>query len=308
MSPFIRLFMSSCVFLAGCGPKASDVNIQATWGRNLSELGITPIYPPSEDLFVGDIQLLIPNPCDTGAISNQPQSILIGSIPMADIQAAIEQYYDQRPQLPSTSKPPSNTTPTKGAVQPAASKVSITTPGSATVSVAPTGQASTTTAAASSSSSPPVPAQPTADAKTPIFPNGKKGSPMARFRLVAFPDFSYSDFAAGGIGATIPIHGVNVTAGADKQSSRQNDVSVNQVEEAMLPAPVMLRLISDYLHGLHRSDILNKPNVSFLKSLYEQQMISNLGCSQPGQHSSKPAYVVFITRVVAAQPIPIATS
>ncbi len=63
-----RMLIPWCALLAGCGPKASELNVQATWGKNLSELGITPIYPPNEDVFVGDIQLLIQNPCDTNCL------------------------------------------------------------------------------------------------------------------------------------------------------------------------------------------------------------------------------------------------
>ncbi len=83
----------------------------------------------------------------------------------------MEAYYSERPQLPSTSKPPSvstTTIPAKGAPAAAQSKVTLSTPGAATISIganAPVGSAAAAAAGANA-----VPPEPTADAKNPIFP------------------------------------------------------------------------------------------------------------------------------------------
>ena len=299
-----RMLLACCVLLFGCGHSGSDLNVQATWGKNLSALGITPIYPPKEDLYVGDILLYVPNPCTNGAVSNQPQSILLGSIPTADVQTALEDYYGQRQQLPETSKPP-ETKPAPAKASPAAAaRISITTPGAATVSVTPPGQPGSgpSTAASPSSSGPTVDPQRTADAKNPIFAGKSKGKPFTRLRMTAFPDFSFSDFSSGGIGATVPVEGVNVSGGVSGQKGRQGLVSVSQVEEEMLPASAMYRLVEHFLTVSHGAGVVNRDIIDNYRTAYTNQMMTALGCLRADQHDlNKDAYIIFVSRVFYAR-------
>ena len=287
-----------CALLSACSPSGSDLNVQATWGKNLAELGVTPIYPPAEDMQVGDIELWVQNPCDTGVVPNRPQAKRMGAIPTENVQAALESYYSQRQNLPSTSKPTElkPAKPAPGAPAPAAAKAEITTTGSATVSLTPAGQAASS-GTQTAGSSPAVQPQPSADAQHPIFPK-KTANPIMRLRIAAFPDFSFSDFSSGGVGVNVPVHAVNVSAGATGQKQRFGTVSVGQVEEELLPGLPMYHLVDDFLKSPHAKYIFDREAFSINQRNLEQEIISATGCAQ---YSSKEAYVFFIAQVYYAR-------
>ena len=299
-----RGILASCACLAACGNQASNINIRAQWGANLSEYGLTPLYPPREDVFVGDAFLYVQSPCKDAAVSKAPQSIFLGSIPESVLANAFYQYYGSRPELPSSSAKPATSPPSKPSATPAVqSKATISTPGSVTLTMG-----SSQPAAASSSTnatSPSVPPQPLASSSDPIFPFAPpKGTPrsLTRMRLAAFPDFSLSDFEGGGLGATIPLHGAGTVSGAaGAQNSSQVDVSVSQVEESTLPAPVLYRAILAYLRSGQATGIINPNAIAFFINSEEDQMAQDQGCYAASQRDPKPALIVFINRVFYAR-------
>lgn len=94
---------------AGKAGKPGDVYRQ--WTGRLSELGILPVYPPREDVVVGDVYLLPMHPLDNslaGAVGGLGISgIRIGFLPWLDHSDSrrltnVRDFYQFRPDFPDT--------------------------------------------------------------------------------------------------------------------------------------------------------------------------------------------------------------
>src|SRR5262245_33501074 len=56
------------LFLTGCCSQDSHGHVYRDWSKRMSEMGIFPVYPPREDIVVGDVYALPLHPYDTAAV------------------------------------------------------------------------------------------------------------------------------------------------------------------------------------------------------------------------------------------------
>ena len=65
---FIAFVCAGSLWLAGCCRMDTHGHVYREWSRRMSEMGIFPVYPPREDVVVGDVYALPLHPYDTAAI------------------------------------------------------------------------------------------------------------------------------------------------------------------------------------------------------------------------------------------------
>jgi hypothetical protein len=286
----------------------------------MSQYGLIPVYPLRENVYVGDIYLIVHNPCE-GSTTKLMQSVLLGSIPEDQIADAFDTFYKSRPELPATSaktaSPPTNK-PSKVPATPSPGKITITGitamgPGTATVTPAPGGASSGTTGSTAgtggagaagtptSASAAGITPQPAAGADDPIFePKGKSRTPFNRLRLASFPDFTLGSsytFEGGGGGI---IGGFNAALGIGRRQTSHLKVSVSGVEEAVIPAPAYMRAVRAFLASPNVTDVLDNYTVTRLQDTLEAQMEQEPDCKNPSLGKSSIIFVdrVFYTRTV----------
>src|SRR5262245_51448709 len=75
------------------------------WTKNIRELGIYPIFPPREDVRVGDVYVYpaFKDDCRARALKSglMPIAILLTRIPQSNIKA--KAFYADRPSFPETT-------------------------------------------------------------------------------------------------------------------------------------------------------------------------------------------------------------
>src|SRR5215471_10553526 len=54
--------------LTSCSSVDSHGHVYRDWSKRMSEMGIFPVYPPREDIVVGDVYALPLHPYDTAAV------------------------------------------------------------------------------------------------------------------------------------------------------------------------------------------------------------------------------------------------
>jgi hypothetical protein len=211
--------------LTGCAHKQvfKHGQVYRDWNDRLSEMGVLPVFPPREDIVVGDIYLL---PMHPGANS---LAGYVGGLGMAGIRLgyldgiydwagdevvtdqstnlALERFYRSRPTFP--------TTPTEGVV------TGTTNPGPPRISV------------------PKVPSG-AADQRDNVF----AGRTPVRLKQVAFPEFTVTTTSQVGLSALVPIEGFLVGAGLNSSKVQSVSVKVSQAESYGLPSDWLL---SDFI-------------------------------------------------------------
>jgi hypothetical protein len=175
----------------GSGHCDNDVNVRAEWGKSIAKVGLRPVYPMRENLFLGDILLFVHNPCDGGDLTRAPQTMLLGSLPEDQIQQAFERFYGDRPQLPvtPTKSEASSDSANKPKTPTPSSKITINMSSPQTQTVTATNGAPPTAAAGSSgagSSALSPQNSPATNSKNPIFYKGRQFTrlPMAAIRTL----------------------------------------------------------------------------------------------------------------------------
>ena len=80
--------------------------VAAAWNESISQLGITPLYPPQEDFFVGDLWAVIVGGPDKPLLG---KAVRVGHI---DMKAEMGKSYDNRLEINYVDKnsPPPATT------------------------------------------------------------------------------------------------------------------------------------------------------------------------------------------------------
>jgi hypothetical protein len=311
----VPLFTSAMVACA-----SPDINVRSEWGTGLSEYGLLPVYPLRENVYIGDIYLVVNNPCEN-SITKLMQMVLVGSIPEDTIAAAFDTFYGDRPQLPATSAKasPPTTQSSKGTSTPAPGKVTIngitaTGPGTATMTVAPGGNSpnsspSTTPPGGSgaatggssvSNAAGAITPQPVASADDPIFEPKGKSRTFTRLRLASFPDFSLgSSYTIEGGGGGL-IGGFNAAMGFGHRTTSHLSVSVSGVEESVIPAPVLMKAIRAFLTSPSLPNVIDLYTIVYLQNSLESQMEQEPGCRNP---IPKKSYLTFVNRVFYARTV-----
>lgn len=236
------------------------INVGATWGSEISQYGIVALYPPRENVYVGDVYLFVHNPC-SGSQSNLMQATLLGSLPVGDMQSAFESFYGTRPELPAEAASASGTPPagTNHSASPQPTSSDIFWKG------APGGR-------------------PFVRLRLAAFPEMKLGS------------VTKTEIGGGGpLGGIAQLVGA---AGYDK--STQVDVSVTGVEEADIPAPVFYRAVKKFLAGDKAGDVLDTEAIDKLYKQMNALMRDETRCEKPVPFEPDIIFVkrVFYARAI----------
>jgi len=222
----IALFLlTSCV-------QPPSVNVRETWGSNLYRLGITPIYPPDENRYPGDVIIYVPDPCEGETSSSSIQSVFVDNMP--SFQAAFLKFYGNRPQLPETATKPSPTPTTPAPAAPAhpAAPADPATPAAPAHAAAPTqpGKTQATASPAPATNQPAlgVSPQPVAPASDPIFWTAAKPREFNRLRISAFPTLTLGSFSQVEASANFPAAHILTLGLAGGVSKRRTSRSASQ--------------------------------------------------------------------------------
>lgn len=96
----------------GSSADTTAENIAAAWDEGIARLGISPLYPPAEDFYVGDVWAVIADVETPGTNSSNPQpaalqaTSLIGKsvrIGYVDLREAMQTANDGQPLFPDTT-------------------------------------------------------------------------------------------------------------------------------------------------------------------------------------------------------------
>jgi len=91
---------------SGAAPQAS---VEEQWYDAVNQLGIEPVYPPAEDLAVGDIVAIVTGDTVSAELNKRPIHDRALTLMHLDLTQEIVQAYQQTYQFPATvARPPSN--------------------------------------------------------------------------------------------------------------------------------------------------------------------------------------------------------
>jgi len=90
------------------GPAAEDPGVIGDWNSTISKLGIDPVFPPEEDIHVGDLFAVITGDRTTGNDQTAPQALLHRSVKLAhlDMTDDLKRTYAMLPMFPDTTPHP----------------------------------------------------------------------------------------------------------------------------------------------------------------------------------------------------------
>ena len=261
------LFAVSMLALAGCA-RAPDVNVRETWGRSLQPLGVQAIYPMRENVFPGDILLLVRDPCGHERMSRQPETALLGAIPPEAVRAMLRRFYDTRPEFAPTFDSNRNSLP--GPNKPG------------------------------EGGSLPGLSQPVQTAAGGVFAEAPRTG-LSRGPLVAFPAITIGSFTRAQLGLTAAAGGgLGRFFGLGAEAEETIGVAVSQVEELHVPPLAMAELINLYLGRTASRTLLESPQLDTVIEMMRAQQREQVGCRAP--RMLEPM-VLFISRVFYARAI-----
>jgi len=226
VTPLIVLALIATIF-GGCRTLETG-KVYKDWSRTMSQLGIFPIYPPREDVQVGDIYVLPTHPLDTGAVE------AIGGLGFTGVwienikgsSMAATEFYGNRGSFPKTSEGVIANIGEVGSDTPYYEAISKIMPvprsGTATLNSyeIETGIGTSTTIVYS------------------IFGTGD----TQRLRQVAFPEFSVTNITQVGLEALVPVEVFNVAAGFLSNNVEQISLKIPSAESYGLPMKNILAL------------------------------------------------------------------
>lgn len=187
--------------LGGCASVFEPGTIARDWSCKMRELQIQPVFPPREDMQVGDIYALAVPKIDTGECDSRtflgmsfgsggrgfvPLPVFLGALNLGDDLA---KHYANRLDLPKTVP----------------SQLSEGTDGKITIN-----------------------GYTTPEADNSLIPNEPQKTVLKRLRVVGFPDFMTVKVSSADIGLIFPMFGALASSGA----------SANAVESASISIPV----------------------------------------------------------------------
>jgi hypothetical protein len=184
------------------------------WSMTMRELNITAVFPPREDVYVGDIYPAPVNPSQEDELRKKkgwlPLGMRITSLPVAD---ELGKFYSGRPSFPKTTE--------------------------ATVSFM-TNLTNQPFALLPQSS----------DTNRNIF---AAGNDTHRLRMVGFPGFMSATFSQGDLAGVIPVEALNIAFAASRTTSKKVTVSIPVAESYSLSASDMFAKVVDKTTGNFRA-------------------------------------------------------
>jgi hypothetical protein len=190
--------------LVSCVDVTPEGYVEKQWSAQIRELGIVPVYPPREDVQVGDVYILPESPDELDASLHEKGYVPLGVWAcQLNLNDQISSFYKQRSSFPFTSTNlPSEvsglTNNPNGIVSQDRSSNSIFTG------------------------------------------NGDNG----RLRLVGFPQFMSATFTEGDLSALIPIEAVSLSLATSYSDAKSVTVSVPVAESYGIPAATIQSYLS----------------------------------------------------------------
>lgn len=203
---FVALTMLVLILLStGCSVQPG--RFAKEWSDNMRELQVYPVFPPREDLQVGDVYLLtdptpeaIRSPSQASSIGFLPIGLWIGRVP--GLNQVLNEFYSDRTEFPATDS-----------------------------SVVEWLKAIKTN---------PDAMMPQAKGVANLFSQKTQSD---RLRQVGFPEFFSATVKGGSLGALIPFEVLPVGLGFNASDAESVTVSVPVAESYGLPAPIVLKPI-----------------------------------------------------------------
>lgn len=103
----VLLIVASSFLLVWLGPEPSTTNVIEEWNATISKLGIDPVFPPEEDVAVGDIYAVLDD-SENGQPSRTALALRSIKLTHQDLTADIEKTYRQSYQFPNTNPRPTD--------------------------------------------------------------------------------------------------------------------------------------------------------------------------------------------------------
>lgn len=211
------------LFMTGCSSLDSHGCVYRDWSKRMSEMGIFPVYPPREDIVVGDVYALPLHPYDTAAVGYIGGLGNVGihveylgdtNLGWTSLLTKLERYYQTRPYpADSTNAPVSGTT-----------NVPLTR----------------------------IPGYPDDTLRKNSFSPGS----AARLRQVSFPDFNISHVDQESLSAVIPIEGIMAGLNFNRSDITGVHFSIPHAESYGLTMEELLREVYDDKHFRQTNGVL----------------------------------------------------
>ncbi len=189
------LFICAALFFTGCANTPPGY-VAKEWSATMRELGIIPVFPPREDVLVGDVYIAPVSPDEEVAAFKKKEFLPLGLwLTTLDVGDDVSSFYSSRSSFPTTS--------------------------------------SNTADFMSNLTNSPFAGLPQArDGTRNVFLGGDTN----RLRMVGFPSFMSATFNKGDLAAVVPVEAVNLAFGAGFSSARSVTISVPVAESYGIPA------------------------------------------------------------------------
>ncbi|BEU19992.1 hypothetical protein [Paraburkholderia sp. 22B1P] len=232
---------AACLIAAvstGCTPSAPTAQkpdwVSRQWAESMATYNILPIYPPTEDVHVGDIYAYRLD--SEGVDGNLFRSMKFDYVPM---QTELEEYYGNVPVMPETSDEPAS-----GKIWRQAAASNALKP-SATLAAAPASDAKHTSSHDAAAHAALHPAAHTRDA-APQAPQSSVFKPtgtMDKLSLIAFPGFNLAHADVESLAASVPLRFFHAIFGASRRAEGSISIKVAAAETYGVPVvPAFIQL------------------------------------------------------------------
>jgi hypothetical protein len=101
----VVFLVASAIAVAWLAPEQNDTQVIEEWNATISKLGIDPVFPPEEDVAVGDIYAVL-NDRDDGQPSRTALALRSIKLDHKDLTDDIKQVYAKSYRFPSTTPRP----------------------------------------------------------------------------------------------------------------------------------------------------------------------------------------------------------
>jgi hypothetical protein len=208
------------MFISACATKIEPGKVARDWSCKIREMQVNPIFPPREDVHVGDVYWLpdVGKSPKDGYCDKKPDFMPMPShlFYLPEVNQLAYDHYMQRPNFPSMTQ--------------GTSSVSVTTSG-----IVITGGSQTTAPSISGSS---------------LFANTSTAQfgTTTRTRLVGFPDFLTVEIDRASLGAILPIQGVFASIGISSEDVQSASISIPVAESYGVPQGLALATLTKSAH------------------------------------------------------------
>lgn len=208
----LAVLLLGATVLSGCANKFGPGQLARDWSCKMREMQIAPIFPPREDVQVGDIYWLSTVASTDARAYCQPQEtkdylplpVHLGYVP--EVMRAAKAHYEARPDFPKTT--------------PVAGKVSIDAKGGTSIDFTPAGTGAI-------------------ESKDGLFTSGTAN----RTRVVGFPDFLSVSIDRASLGAILPVQGVFTPLGISLEDVEEASISIPVAESYGVPLQTAMEAI-----------------------------------------------------------------